>query len=291
MSNERQRIRAIVQMQSTRPQFNIPYVSIDELYRDLDEEEYTKKLSWLDLQLKAGLAHEDSAINKCEEHNKAIKAQKFINSFFLFENDGFDPKTLKSIEKELFLQTTPSDPEKEYNQLYFDINCLLSELESEKQMYVNAGDLNARNVLTPVISLVKHVLYKGTDLAKLSIEKVDKFHTLNSELAEKESEIKKLKEEIATLKKQPTQEHAVSVSDQDYSEFPHERTERSYQKIIAILVKSYAHKSGALYGDKDKPNINQIFKELENIMPQGGIYGVGSTSFYNHVKAGLEHLE
>lgn len=201
MSNERQRIRAIAQLQSSRPQFSTPSVSIEELYRDLDEEQYTRKLCWLEIQLKTELDNKDSNNSKNEaQYNKAQLALKFIKAFFLYEHDGFDPKTLKSIEKELFLQTTPSDPEKEYNQLYHDISCLLSELESEKQIYVNADDLNARNVLTPVISLAKQVLCKGTDSAKFSLEKANQFESLNSGLAAKELEITSLKEEIERLK-------------------------------------------------------------------------------------------
>ena len=83
------------------------------------------------------------------------------------------------------------------------------------------------------------------------------------------------------------------INEDNVNEHISARKETSYLRYIALLTKAYAYASvsGPKYGTKEAPNKSKIYEELEKIMPEGGIHGISSTSFSDHVKAGLEHLE
>jgi len=70
-----------------------------------------------------------------------------------------------------------------------------------------------------------------------------------------------------------------------------QRKEVTYLRYIALLAKAYASKAGSRYGNSEAPNKSKIYEELERLMPEEGIHGISSTTFSDHVKAGLEHLE
>jgi len=69
------------------------------------------------------------------------------------------------------------------------------------------------------------------------------------------------------------------------------RKEATYLKYIALLTKAYASKAGPIYGSSEVPNKSKIFEELVKQMPEERIHGISSTSFSDHVKEGLNHLE
>ena len=141
MAIDRKHIRTMVRIKKSRPVIDNLSVSLDDLYRDKDEDIYTERLSWLEIELSDQLDRIKKKKYEFEENRKRDITEresnlKFIDSFFNHYNEGFNPDSQ---------DTAAADT-------CFGLFAYIPELEQEIQKHEAANETSERNALKLVLN-------------------------------------------------------------------------------------------------------------------------------------------